>query len=124
MAYSEDYRKRTVEYYREGHTKAQVQEAFKIYPSTLRDWEARYDAGDLTPHYPKTRQSRKVPPDELKSYVDEHSDDFQREIGDHFGCSQPAISKALAKLDYTCKIKKKKNAMPNALKKPAKNTNK
>jgi iron complex transport system substrate-binding protein len=37
--------------------------------------------------------------------VDEHSDDFQREIGEHFGCSQPAVSKALAKLDYTCKKK-------------------
>jgi hypothetical protein len=39
MAYSEDYRKRTIEYYREGHTEAQVWEAFKIYPSALRDWE-------------------------------------------------------------------------------------
>ena len=97
MAYSEDYRKRAIEYYLEGHTEAQVQEAFKIYPSTLRDWEARYDAGDLAPNYPETRKARKLPLCELKAYVDEHSDDFQREIGEHFGCSQAAVSKALAK---------------------------
>ena len=119
MAYSVDYRKRAVEYYREGHTEKQVQDAFKIYPSTLRDWEARYDDGDLTPKYPKTRKSRKLPLTELKSYVDEHSDDFQREIGEHFGCSQPAVSKALAKLDYTCK--KKEHSMRSVPKKTAKN---
>lgn len=30
MAYSEDYRRRAVEYYQEGHTQGEVQAAFKI----------------------------------------------------------------------------------------------
>lgn len=122
MAYSEDYRKRAVEYHREGHTVEQVQEAFKIYPSTLRDWETRYDRGDLMPVYPKTRQARKLPSNELITYVDSHFDDFQREIGEHFGCSQAAVSKALAKLNYS--NKKKKSATPNVPKKLVKNIKK
>lgn len=122
MAYSEDYRKRAVEYRREGHSVKQVQEAFKIYPSTLRDWETRYDSGDLTADYPETRQARKLPLAELSNYVESHSDDFQREIGEHFECSQAAVCKALAKLGYS--NKKKKLATPNDQKKPGENTKK
>lgn len=106
MAYSEDYRRRAVEYHREGHSLEEVREAFKIYPSTLRDWESRYNDGDLTPRYPETRRARKLPLDELREYVDSHADDFQREIGEHFGCSQAAVGKALAKLNYSNKKKR------------------
>lgn len=116
MAYSEDYRKRAVEYHREGHTLEQVQEAFKIYPSTLRDWENRYDCGDLSPVYLEVRQARKLPLDELIAYVDSHFDDFQREIGEHFGCSQAAVSKALVKINYS--NKKKRFATLNVPKEP------
>jgi transposase len=103
MAYSEDYRKRAIEYYHEGNTQAEVKAVFKIFPSTLRDWEIRYEAGSLKPEYPKTRKPRKLPPDELARYIDEHPDAFLSEIGDHFGCSEPAVSKALKKLKITRK---------------------
>jgi transposase len=103
MAYSVDYRKRAVEYYREGHTEAEVSDAFKIGPPTLHDWEARYDRGDLAAQYPKSRAPRKIPLHELVVYVDAHPEDFQREIGEHFKCSHQAVSKALAKMGYTNK---------------------
>lgn len=103
MAYSIDYRKRAVEYYREGHTDAEVTEAFKICPRTLYDWEVRYDGGDLSPQYPKTRAPRKLPLNELAAYVDAHPEDFQRKIGEHFKCSHQAVNKALAKIGYTNK---------------------
>jgi transposase len=105
MAYSEDYRKRAIEYHREGHTLAEVYEAFKVYSSTLRDWEARMANGSLKPVYPESRKPRKIEPEELKRYIGEHSDDFLSEIGEHFQCSAEAVRKALLKLDITRKKK-------------------
>jgi len=103
MAYSLDYRKRAVEYYHEGNTQAEVKAVFKISPSTLRDWEARLEAGNLEPNYPKTRKKRKLPEDKLVKYVEDNPDAFLKEIGEHFGCSHVAVHKALAKLKLTLK---------------------
>jgi transposase len=103
MAYSEDYRKRAVEYYQEGHTQDGAAGVFKVHRSTIREWEKRYKAGDLKPQYPKTRKPRKLPLDELKVYVEENPDDFLQEIGDKFGCSAEAVRKALKKLKLTRK---------------------
>ena len=103
MAYSEDYRKRAVEYYQEGKRQAEVKEVFKIHPSTLRDWEARYESGSLKPNYPETRKPRKLPSDELKAYIESNPDAFLSEIGEHFGCSAEAVRKALLKLKITLK---------------------
>ena len=105
MAYSEDYRQRTVEYYHERHTQAQVYEAFKVYPRTIRDWEARMMTGTLKPSYPETRKPRKLPPDELIRYNDENPDAFLEKIGEHFHCSGEAVRKALKKLKITRKKK-------------------
>jgi transposase len=103
MAYSEDFRKRAVEYYHEGNTQAEVCAVFKIHPSTLRDWETRYAIGNLKPNYPKTRKPRKLPPDDLIHYIEQNPDDFLVEIGQHFGCSDVAVGKALRKLKITRK---------------------
>ena len=103
MAYSEDYRKRTIEYYQEGKRQAEVKEVFKIHPSTLRDWEIRYESGSLKPNYPKTRKPRKLPSDELKAYITTNPDAFLSEIGEYFGCSAEAVRKALIKLKITLK---------------------
>jgi len=103
MAYSEDYRRRAVEYYLEGNTQAEVTRVFKIYPPTLRDWRTRYEAENLGTNYPKTREPEKLPSEELKIYVRENPDAFLSEIGAHFGCSAEAVRKALKKLKITRK---------------------
>lgn len=103
MAYSEDYRKRTVEYYHEGHTQAEVKEVFKVHPKTLRDWETRKEKGNLKPSYPKTRKPRKLYPDKLLAYIEQNPDAFLAEIGAHFGTSDVAVGKALRKLMITRK---------------------
>jgi transposase len=105
MAYSRDYRERTIEYYHEGHTQAEVYEAFKVYPSTIRDWEARINDGTIEPRYPESRKPRKLPLNELSRYVNENPDAVLREIGEHFQCSAEAVRKALKKLDITVKKK-------------------
>lgn len=103
MAYSEDYRRRTVEYYHEGNTQAEVRDIFKVHPKTLRDWESRMEKGNLKPVYPKTRKPRKLPPDELANYIEQNPDAFLVEIGAHFNCSDVAVYKALKKLNITRK---------------------
>jgi len=103
MAYNEDFRKRAVEYYYEGNTQKEVTKVFKIDRSTLRKWRIRYENDSLKTIYPKTRKSRKLPLDELKQYIEENSDAFLVEIGDHFGCSAEAVRKALIKLKITLK---------------------
>jgi len=123
MAYSVDYRKRAVEYYHEGNTQAEVRAVFKISPATLRDWEARYEAGELKPNYPKTRKKRKLPSsDELIAIVEQNPDAFLREIGDDFGCSHQAVSKALAKLGIT--LKKRQSATKSVASKNANDSKK
>ena len=103
MAYSEDYRKRAIEYHNEGHTQLEAAAVFKIHRTTLQAWEARKATGTLKPQYPKTRKPRKLPPDELKRYVEENPDDFLEEIATHFNCSAEAVRKALKKLKITRK---------------------
>jgi transposase len=122
MAYSIDYRKRVIEYRQEGHALAEIRKAFKIYPSTLRAWEGRQKDGDLAPKYPETRAPRKLPPDELKRYVEANPDAFLVEIGAHFGCSAEAVRKALKKLNIT--RKKRRSTTKNARKKTAPNIKK
>ena len=39
MSYSEDYRKRTLEYRHEGHTLEETKRVFKIAASTICHWE-------------------------------------------------------------------------------------
>ena len=121
MAYSVDYRKRAVEYYQEGHTQKEVFTIFKVHPKTIRDWEARMMSGTLEPNYPKTRKPRKLPPDELTRYIDEHPDAFLKEIGDQFQCSTEGARKALLKLKIT--RKKRPLDTKNARKTPEMNMN-
>jgi len=120
MAYSEDFRRRTIEYYHEGNTQDDVSAVFKISRSTLRDWEHRYKTGNLKPSYPKTRSGGKLQPDELANYVEEFPDAFLSEIGVHFGCSAEAVRKALVKLKIT--LKKRHCATRNVAKPNESNT--
>ena len=70
MAYSEDYRKRAIEYYHEGNTQKEVGDVFGVDPKTLRDWIARQETGCLRAVFPKTRATCKLPLDELRKYVE------------------------------------------------------
>jgi len=45
MAYSNDYRKRAIEYKDTGHTFVELQEAFKILPRTYYDWKQKFAEG-------------------------------------------------------------------------------
>ncbi len=105
MSYSEDFRKRTIEYREEGHTLEETSNTFKVSITTIRKWENQLrEEGNLKVKIPK-RPFKKIDPDELKKYIEEHPDAYLREIAKEFDCSINAVSKALKRL----KITRKKN---------------
>jgi len=106
MAYDIKYRRRAMEYWGEGNSKRKTAEVFKVSPTTLQKWKSRLnETGTLAPK--RRRQTwRKIDPEKLRKYVDEHPDAYLREIAAEFKCALYAVQKALARL----KITRKKNA--------------
>ncbi len=114
MSYSEDYRKRTIEY-RESHTLEETKEVFKVAVSTIRTWEKQVrEEGNLKPKIPK-RSFKKIDPEKLRNYVEKHPDAYQNEIAKEFHCTPEAIRKAFQRLKIT--RKKKRFAIKNKRKK-------
>ena len=105
MSYSEDFRKRTIEYRQEGNTLEKTSKIFKVSIKTIRKWEKQLrEEGNLKTTVPK-RSFKKIDPDKLRKYIEEHPDAYLREIAEEFRCCINAVSKALKKL----KITRKKN---------------
>ena len=49
------------------------------------------------------RPHKKIAPEKLRAYVEEHPDAYQREMAEEFDCSVIAIQKALKRLGITQK---------------------
>lgn len=104
MSYSKDYRERTIEYRKEGHTLEETHQVFKVSRSTIQKWEKQLkETGDLGKKE-LHRDFRKIDPEKLRTYVAEHPDAYQREMAEAFGCSPSGIRDALQR----CQITRKK----------------
>lgn len=98
MSYSKDLREKAVSYYMKGHTLIETQGIFGISKSTISKWVIKYkETGDLS-NKPLNRGHKKINPDELVAYIEEHPDAFQKEIAEVFNCSAVAVGKALKRL--------------------------
>lgn len=103
MAYSEDFRKRAIEYMDEGHTYEELYEAFKIYPSRVSEWRKLLkETGGLKPQYRETRSS-KIDMRKLEQALERKPDAYLSELGAIFGCTEQAIFYALKRLKVTVK---------------------
>jgi len=107
MAYSIDFIKRAVAFRQEGHTFAQLREAFDIPSATYYDWEAKLNNGhfDITI---KRERNRKIDKETLKQAVAERPDAFLKEYAEQFSCTPTAVHYALKKLNIT----RKKRLLP------------
>lgn len=104
MSYSEDFRKRVNEYLDEGHTWAQARETFKISMTAINSWRQKYKkTGEVKDAPPRRKAFKKLDPEKLKAYVQEHPDAYLKEIGEAFGCSDTAVLKAFKRLNITRK---------------------
>ena len=103
MSYSEDYRKRVVEYRQEGHTLAETHETFKVAIITIRIWEKKLKEEGTLKNKPLKRQPRKLKADALRAYITAHPDAYLREIAEEFKCCETAVTYALRRLKITRK---------------------
>jgi len=108
MRKSKDLREAAVAYKLSGHSLNETGQVFGVSKSAVSEWLKKYnETGDLSDK-PLNRRFKKIDPNKLKKYVQEHPDDTQQEIADAFGCCNQAISKALKRNGIT---RKKNNSL-------------
>ena len=101
--YSEDFKIRTIEYRKEGHTLKETSEIFKVSITTIRKWEKQLKEEGTLAKKQLNRPYKKINPQELKKYIEEHPDAYLKETAKMFSCSITAVSKALKRLKITRK---------------------
>ena len=106
MAYEEKYRRRAIDYMAEGHSYRATAETFRVSISTLLEWKSQLKETGSLASKKRKETWRKIDPEKLRKYVEEHPDAYLKEIAAHFKCRIYAVEKALARL----KISRKKNA--------------
>lgn len=105
MAYSVDFREAAIAYWRAGHSKEELYEAFKIYPARVYEWiRLERQTGTLKPSYAK-RRKRKIDLEELRRAVERKPDAYLRELAKQFNCTEQAVFYALKKVNITTKKK-------------------
>ena len=103
MAYSEDLRKRAIEYKLEGHSDKEIQKTFKVHPSTVNRWcNLLKRTNSLAPEYKKTRK-RKIDMQELERAIERKPDMTLPELAKMFDCTKQAIATALKRAKITRK---------------------
>ena len=103
MSYSEDYRKRVIEYRNEGHTLKETGEVFDIAASTICRWNKRLKEEGTLKKRAGRRPFKKIDPDKLIAYIQANPDAYLREMAFEFNCCKSAMSKALKRLKITRK---------------------
>ena len=116
MTYSEDYRRRVIEYRKEGHTFKETMQVFKVALSTIQKWEKKLKEEGTLKKKPVIRSFRKVDPEKVKLYFTEHPDAYLREAATEFGCCETTITYVCRKLKITRK-KRPRIIKSNPLKK-------
>ena len=80
MSYDRDLRLRALEYAKEGHSLTQTAAVFKININTIITWKRRYEAtGDVKIKI-RCPVNKKIIPEKLIKYVEEHLDAYLKEI--------------------------------------------
>ena len=106
MAYDIKFRSRALGYWGEGHTREETAAVFKVSESTLQKWKSKLNKTGTLERKELYRTWRKIDPDKLLKYVEEHPDAFLHEIAEGFDCTAWGVKKALERLG----ISRKKNA--------------
>ncbi len=103
MQYPEIYRKRVIEYRQAGHTLKETHETFQVSIGAIQKWEKRLAETGEIKNKPGKHPFKKLDPEKLKTYIEHHPDAYLKEIAEEFGCSAPAVLKALRRLGFTRK---------------------
>jgi len=115
MSYDRDLRLRALEYAKEGHSLTQTARVFKVNISTIIAWKRRYEATGDVKIKVRCPVNKKIIPEKLIKYVEEHPDAYLKEIAEVFGCHPSSVLKRLRKFGITRKKRAHftKNKTPN-----------
>ena len=115
MSYDRDLRLRALEYAKEGHSLTQTARVFKVNISTIIAWKRRYETTGDVKIKVRCPVNKKIIPENLIKYVEEHPDAYLKEIAEVFGCHPSSVLKRLRKLGITRKkrVPFTKNKSPN-----------
>jgi len=102
MAYSNDYRKRAVEYKDSGHTFKELAEACKIPPITYYDWQEKL-SNEYYETKPTRERSRKIDKEKLRQAVADTPDAYLHALAALFDCTPQAVFYMLIKRNSTLK---------------------
>ena len=103
MAYCVDFRLKVLDYYRSGYSQRETAEHFGIGETTVSQWYLIWlTTGSLAPKE-LSRTYKKIDPERLRAYVQEHPDAYLLEIAAQFSCSDTAVLNALRRLGITRK---------------------
>ncbi len=95
MTYDIKYKERVVEFVKEGHSQKEANIIFKVSLTAVKKWVKQCrEVGHLNKK-PLNRSFKKIDPEKLKKYIEDHPDAHLSEIADHFKCSAVAIHKRL-----------------------------
>ena len=110
MTHSVDFREAVLAYKQKGHTIKQTCETFNINHQTYHNWQnQKQKTNNLKPKKHSPRK-RKIDPQKLQQYLQQHPNAYLKEIAKQFNTSTPAVCKKLNKL----KITRKKKLSPTA----------
>lgn len=107
MAYSEDYRKRVLEYIEEGHTQADAQATFKVGTTTIKAWKKLLSERKTLKKKRPEQVARVYPSDKLRTYINEHPQAILKEIAAQFGGSISGADEALKREKITLKKRRR-----------------
>jgi transposase len=92
-----------VDFVQAGNSKSTAVRVFKVARQTIYSWLQLSKEGTLMEVNNYVSRRSKLNHEEVKEFVDSHSDWYYREIGDHFKVSPETIRRLLKKLNYTVK---------------------
>lgn len=119
-AYSEDLRKKAIDYILSGHSAAASAKKFDLSPSTVMNWYKRYrEEGHYRAKFPPGKVG-KASDSELCAYFDAHPEKTLVQLGEHFGLTDATICYHLKRLGY--RYKKKRHVIVKPAHKKEKNT--
>ena len=103
MSYDRDLRLRALEYAKEGHSLTQTAGVFKVNISTIIAWKRRYEATGDVKIKVRCPINKKIIPEKLIKYVEEHPDAYLKEIAEVFGCHPSSVLKRCESLGFAKK---------------------
>ena len=101
--YSKGLRERAIKYLLGGHTPTKASKVFNVGKTALWRWKKQLEEQGNQEDKPRRKYFKKVAPQKLEEYLAARPDAYLYEIGEVFGCSSAAVSKALKRMGYTNK---------------------